>query len=82
MLAPDRPSHPTYYEIRVEGRLHEGWARRFADMTLSVEVLEGGPTTTVLRGPVADRAALHGLLSRIRDLGLHLVLVRRIDCGE
>ena len=79
MLASGERSHSTYYEIRVEGRLDEGWATWFEGMTLSVEVRQDGSTTTLMRGPVADRAALHGLLSRIRNLGLHLLLVRRFD---
>ena len=79
MLASRERSQPTCYEIRVEGRLEEGWALWFEGMTLSVEIAEGRPPTTVMRGTVADRAALHGLLSRIRDLGLPLLLVRRIE---
>ena len=72
----------THYEIRVEGRLDDSRAQWFENMTLRVESPEGGPSTTVLCGPVADRAALHGLLSRIRDLGLHLLLVRRVKCDH
>ena len=82
MLGSRKRSHPIYYEIRVEGRLDEGRARWFGGMTLSVQVSDEGPSTTIMRGPVADRAALHGLLSRIRDLGLHLLLVRRVDSEE
>ena len=42
-------------------------------------VTDGGDGTTVLRGPVADQAALHGLLQRVRDLGLPLITVTRTD---
>ena len=79
MHTPAERAHSAYYEIRVEGRLEADRAAWFENMTLSVETPEGGPTTTVLCGPVADRAALHGLLSRIRDLGLHLLSVQRVD---
>ena len=82
MLTPGERTHSTYYEIRVEGRLEAERAAWFEGLTISVESPEGCPTTTVLRGLVADRAALHGLLSRIRDLGLHLLLVRRVDQPE
>ena len=80
MLTSDIPAQSSCYEIRVAGRLEESWAVWFEGMTLSTERLEDGPTTTVMRGPVPDRAALHGLLNRIQDLGLHLLLVRRVDC--
>ena len=79
MLTPGERTHSAFYEIRVEGCLESDRAAWFEGMRLSVEAPEDGPTTTVLRGLVADRAALHGLLSRIRDLGLHLLLVRRVD---
>jgi hypothetical protein len=59
------------YEIRLRGRLDERWAAWFDGMTLDLE--PGG--VTVLRGPVADQAALHGVLARLRDLGLPLISV-------
>ncbi len=65
------PHAPTSYEIRLQGRLDERWAAWFDGMTVSHE--PGG--VTVLAGPVADQAALHGLLARLRDLGLPLVSV-------
>lgn len=59
------------YEIRLQGRLDERWAAWFDGMAIDLE--PGG--VTVLRGPVADQAALHGLLARLRDLGLPLISV-------
>lgn len=70
----DRPE-PIWYAIRVAGALNPRWANRFDGLTLSVEA-DG---TTVIAGPVADQAALHGLLQRVRDLGLPLVSVTRIE---
>lgn len=61
------------YEIRVEGRLTQAWADWFDGLSVSLMGDE-----TVLSGAVADQAALHGVLRRIRDLGLPLVSVRRI----
>ena len=61
------------YEIRVEGRLDARWAARFDGLDLTHE---GGGT--VIHGPVADQAALHGLLGKVRDLGLPLVSVNRV----
>jgi phenylacetic acid degradation operon negative regulatory protein len=62
------------YEIRLEGRLDERWAGWFDGMT--VTALDDG--TTVLRGGVSDQAALHGLLARLRDLGLPLLSVHSV----
>ena len=60
-----------WYEIRLQGHLDERWSPWFDGM--SVETEAGG--VTVLRGRVADQAALHGLLARLRDLGVPLVSV-------
>ena len=61
------------YEIRVEGVLEPAWAGWFDDLDLS----DDGQHTT-LSGVLTDQPALHGVLDRIRDLGLHLISVRRI----
>ncbi|SET27854.1 hypothetical protein [Geodermatophilus poikilotrophus] len=71
----DRSSDPSRYEIRISGRLAPRWVAWFDGMTLTT----AGDGTTVLAGPVADQAALHGVLARIRDLGLPLVSVTRLD---
>ena len=63
------------YEIRIQGHIDRRWAARFDGLPMRQEV-DG---TTVLAGVIADQAALHGLLERIRDLGLPLVSVTRID---
>jgi hypothetical protein len=62
------------YEIRVAGRLAADWSEWFAGL----EVRRGADAETVLSGPL-DQAGLHGVLARIRDLGLTLVEVRRRD---
>jgi hypothetical protein len=59
------------YEIRVKGRLDARWADWFDGLTLTQE----SDGTTLLRGAVVDQAALHGLLGKVRDLGLPLIAV-------
>jgi len=61
------------YEIRVKGHLDVRWADWFDGLTLTQE----SDGTTVLRGSVVDQAALHGLLGKVRDLGLPLIAVNR-----
>jgi hypothetical protein len=64
-----------YYQILVKGHLESYWSQWFNGMM--IEQLSGGDTT--LSGYVIDQAALHGLLAKIRDLGLTLVSVRCLD---
>lgn len=68
----DRPEAGRY-EIRLAGHLDARWAAWFDELTVAHEV-DG---TTLISGPIADQAALHGLLQRVRDLGLPLVSVTR-----
>jgi hypothetical protein len=63
---------PVQYQVRVLGKVGPAACQAFADFDVHVE-----PTATVLSG-VLDQAALHGLLARVRDLGLELVDVRRV----
>lgn len=63
------------YQIRVKGWLDLRWAGWFDDLTLT----HRADGTTLLSGPVADQAALHGLLNKIRDLGLPLIAVNCLD---
>jgi hypothetical protein len=64
-----------HYEIRVRGALDSGWSAWFDGLQVTSD--ERGQTT--IAGPVADQAALHGLLVKVRDLGLELLEVRRTD---
>ena len=66
---------PGSYEFRVAGHLGDHWAEWFENLALTRET-DG---TTTVRGPVADQAALHGLLIKIRDLGMTLISVRAMD---
>lgn len=70
-----RPHAPVYYELRVENHLDEHWSTWFDGMAL---IREDDGTTT-LRGLVADQAALHGLLAKVRDLGTTLISVEVTD---
>ena len=71
------PEMPERYEIRVEGVLHEGWSTWFEDLRVSAD-----GTQTVITGQLADQSALHGVLAKIRDLGMRLISVRRLDGGD
>ena len=64
-----------YYEIRIEGHLDDRWANWFGSLTITLE--ENGDT--FLSGSGADQAALYGLLTKVRDLGLPLVSVMRVS---
>jgi hypothetical protein len=74
---PDR-SEAGRYEIRLTGRLDAHWDAWFEGWTVS----HRGDGTSVLSGPVADQAALHGVLQRVRDLGLPLVSVTCLDASQ
>ena len=69
---------PAYYEFRVHGRLSSQSAPWFAGMDLAVDETVT-PVQTIIQGNIVDQAALHGLISRIRDLGLTLLSVNQIE---
>jgi hypothetical protein len=73
-----RQQNPGRYEIRVKGHLDTRWAAWFDGLTLT----HGSDGTTIIHGAVADQAALHGLLQKIRDLGLPLISVNHLDPGH
>jgi hypothetical protein len=73
--SPGRFAEAGQYEIRILGRLDDRWVAWFDGMDLTVE----NDGTTLIRGEVADQAALHGLLHRVRDTGLPLVSVVHSD---
>ncbi len=74
MTNPHKYHGSTDYRIKLKGRLDHKWSDWFEQMAISTEGDE-----TILTGPVADQAALHGLLIRIRDLNLTLLSVERIE---
>ena len=69
---------PERYEIRIKGHLDDKWADWFEGLTITRE--DNGET--LLTGPVVDQAALHGLLRKVRDLGVPLLSVNRVKPGE
>lgn len=71
------PGWPARYEIRVNSVLHDRWADWFGGLQVSSD-----GTQTVIAGLLPDQPALHGVLTKIRDLGLCLISVRRLDPGQ
>jgi hypothetical protein len=78
-LAPKpTASQPVVYQIRIKGHLGSQWTGWFEGLTITLE--EDGDT--LLTGPVIDQAALHGLIKKVRDLGLPLVSVSPLEHGQ
>ena len=79
MIATDgstrRPDEFELHEIRVQGHLDERWSDCLEGLAFTHE----SDGTTTLMGPLADQAALHGVLTKIRDLALPIVSVRRVE---
>ena len=76
---------PGIYRIKIQGRLSQRLQKRFDDMTITEESNLANVPFTYLTGKIADQAALHGFMARIRDLGLPLILVELVnpvDSGE
>ena len=71
------PIQPMVYQIRIKGHLGCEWTDWFEGLTITLE--EDGDT--LLTGPVIDQAALHGLLKKVRDLGMPLVSVSPVEPG-
>ena len=74
-VSSDTRREPVQYELRIKGHLEARWAAWFGGLSLTQE----SDGTTVIRGAVIDQAALHGLLSKVRDLGLPLIAVTQVD---
>jgi hypothetical protein len=72
---PGNPDRATIYHIRLAGHLDPQWADWFDGLRVSLQ----SDGTTLLSGPVIDQAALHGLLKKVRDLGLPLIAVNQVD---
>lgn len=69
---------PVWYQIRLQGHLDPQWAEWFDGLTITL-----APNgVTLLTGPVVDQAALHGLLKKVRDLGMPLLSVMRVNPGQ
>jgi hypothetical protein len=75
-MTPATKGHvPATYRLRVEGHLEDYWAPWFGDVTLTKE----SDGTTSLTGVISDQAELHGMLIKIRDLGLTLISVALVE---
>jgi len=74
-MTDSSPSNAQYYEIRLKGHLEARWVEWFDGLAITLE--ENG--NTLLSGPVTDQAALHGLLKKVRDVGLPLLSVNPVE---
>ena len=74
------PGQPVIYEIRIKGHLDHGWTDWFEGLVITLE----NNGDTLITGPVVDQAALHGLLKKVRDLGMPLLSIGRVkpDQGD
>ncbi len=72
------PGQPMVYQIRINGHLSHQWTDWFEGLAITLE--DNGET--LLNGPVIDQAALHGLLKKVRDLGMPLVSVGPVGPGQ
>ena len=71
------PRQPIVYQIKIKGHLGDHWTDWFEGLNITLK--ENGET--LLTGPVVDDAALHGLLKKVRDLGMPLLSVNRVEPG-
>ena len=72
------PCAPQCYELRIQGHLDQHWSAWFGGLAIT----HNDDATTTLRGLVTDQAQLHGLLTKVRDLGVTLVSVTPLDTGS
>jgi hypothetical protein len=77
-ISTDEHDELMFYAVRLKGHLDGRWANWFEGLTITLE--DNGET--LLTGPVTDQAALHGLLKKVRDLGMPLLSVNRIEPGQ
>src|SRR5256712_13408102 len=72
------PGQPTVYQIRIKGHLGRQWTDWFGGLAITLE----DNSETLLTGPVVDQAALHGVLRKVRDVGMPLLSVIRVKPGQ
>ena len=75
LIPKSDPGQPVIYDIRIKGHLGRQWTDWFGEMTFTLE--DNGDT--LMTGPVVDQAALHGLLKKVRDLGMPLISVTGVE---
>lgn len=75
-------AEPSNYRIKVSGKVKESWSEWFNGMTIEFEMEGGEKPVSTLTGFLADQSALHGILNKIRNLGLKLLSVEQISADS
>ena len=69
------------FQIKVQGKLSEEWSSWFEGLAITMDTPDEGATVTLFTGPIADQAALRGILNKLWDLNLTLISVSRVETG-
>lgn len=78
-MLKNAPLAQKIYQIKIDGELPVSWSDWFSDLVIETQRTFSGSIITTLTGPIVDQAALHGILSRIRDLNLKLIAVTNLE---
>lgn len=72
---PRKPDRPVVYQIRIKGHLDSRWS----DWLEQMDITQAANGETILTGPIVDQAALHGVITKVRDLGLPLISIEQVE---
>ena len=82
MSYPKNTNNPQNYRIRVQGKLDDSWSVWFDGMVVESQIDISGESVTTLSGWIPDQSALHGILNKIRNMGLKLLSVEQVILNQ